>query len=523
MRGLFAAKRAAAVLATVCWAWLTVFGTTATANGQSWTVHGKGTAGAEVDDDTGNVALHYAFEGNDVFDGETWRFETTASVTGTIYYDWSYSGNHAWFMTHATLTAFATGPGGSYREYVLFDGAVGGDFAKTGSLRLPVFEGYRYGFLVYGKNFDSSHFLRGTIALSPEARVSVVPVVTGEPGSDGWYRSDVGVSWNVSTSPPAGIVSRSGCEPTFVRSDTPGTPFVCTAETNRHSASGSVTIKRDATPPTIVGTVYGAANANGWYNAPVEVRFACGDAMSQIASCAAPVRLTGEGEALAATGTASDRAGNVSSATVSGIRIDATPPVIYADMSVTANAYGWFREPVTVRFRCEDALSGPASCGPAAATFDAEGAGQSVTAAAYDAAGNAAVRVVDGIRIDRTAPAMSVRFESDKGELRLSGTDGLSGLQATYYALDGGPVRAGDTIALSLPGAHTIAYWSEDKAGNVESPRTLAYADLNGDGRCDIADVVLAVTAELDATGDGAFTHEDAALWLQAAIAFGGE
>ena len=77
----------------------------------------------------------------------------------------------------------------------------------------------------------------------------IVPNVAGPLGSDGWYVGDVVVSWVV-TDPESAIVS-SGCVTTTVASDTTGTTFVCTATSAGGTASRTVVVKRDATPPSV--------------------------------------------------------------------------------------------------------------------------------------------------------------------------------------------------------------------------------------------------------------------------------
>jgi hypothetical protein len=90
-------------------------------------------------------------------------------------------------------------------------------------------------------------------------------------------------------------------------------------------------------------------------------------------------------------------------------------------------------------------------------------------------------------RVDATAPATTLtadgaRFGSDPlylagdSNFRLAQSDNCSGPGPTYYAIDGaeaarykGPVPAGPG------GPHTIIYWSEDLAGNLELKSTLAY------------------------------------------------
>ena len=81
----------------------------------------------------------------------------------------------------------------------------------------------------------------------------ITPQITGVPGSNGWYRSAVTVSWSV-TDPESGITSSMGCAPTNLTADTAGLTLTCSA-TNGVGISTSVpiTIKIDKTAPLISG------------------------------------------------------------------------------------------------------------------------------------------------------------------------------------------------------------------------------------------------------------------------------
>ena len=97
------------------------------------------------------------------------------------------------------------------------------------------------------------------VTLAPAAALSgsisppsITLNVSGEAGENGWYRSNVGVSWTVSD--PTGISSSNGCEPRMLTSDTDGTTLTCSASNNARpplSNSVSVTIRIDRTPPRL--------------------------------------------------------------------------------------------------------------------------------------------------------------------------------------------------------------------------------------------------------------------------------
>src|SRR4029453_4060989 len=179
-------------------------------------------------------------------------------------------------------------------------------------------------------------------------------------------------------------------------------------------------INIDKTAPVISGSRTPQANANGWNNTSVSVSFTCaesGSVQSGIATdTLAGGTLSGEGagQSLTNSGDCVDNAGNAAlAATVGGINIDRTAPVVSGSRSPGANAYGWNNGDVTVSFSFADTgsvQSGIATDTVAGGTLNGEGAGQSFTnsGACVDKAGNAASpATVGGINIDRTAPQIT--------------------------------------------------------------------------------------------------------------------
>ena len=85
-----------------------------------------------------------------------------------------------------------------------------------------------------------------------------------------------------------------------------------------------------------------------------------------------------------------------------------------------ANAAGWHRGPVTVRWSAVDGLSGVDPATTAADTVvDAEGADLAATSGPVaDLAGNLATGTLAGLRVDRTAPAVTGAVVDEDGEPR---------------------------------------------------------------------------------------------------------
>ena len=188
----------------------------------------------------------------------------------------------------------------------------------------------------YGISGDGSHLLVSPLTdqkiyertLPPSD--STPPAVTGTPdrasNPAGWYNGPVTVTWTsadpapssgIPTTPAASIIS------------TEGTNLSVTSGTSCDPANNCATgtyggINLDSTPPTVMANVSGSQNAQGSYIGTVTVHYTCTDALSGVASCPVDVALTQPGANQVVARTATDVAGNVNTATVSGISI-ATP------------------------------------------------------------------------------------------------------------------------------------------------------------------------------------------------------
>ena len=226
-------------------------------------------------------------------------------------------------------------------------------------------------------------------------------------GNNGWYRSNVSLSWSVREPESANSLVKTGCLDQNIATDQAATSYACSATSAGGSAGpvNSVAIKRDATKPTISDSRSPAANGFGWNNEDVSVSFSCDDNLSGVASCPGDETFSAEGAGQSVTGNAGDNAGNTNSVAVSGINIDKTNPTIAASRSPSANAAGWNNRDVVVSFVCADGLSGVASC-ESNKTLS-EGANQSATGAAKDKADNTASATVSGINIDKTNPTIA--------------------------------------------------------------------------------------------------------------------
>ena len=302
---------------------------------------------------------------------------------------------------------------------------------------------------------------------------TITAAVTPAPNANGWNRTNVTVRFTCADTEsgiavcPAAIVVR-----------TEGSQQVISGTARDkagNSASASVTLNIDKTPPVVTATRSPMANSSGWSASPVTVTFAATDSLSGVApgSLTAPAVL-GDRRNGSAKGVATDLAGNVGTFTLTGINVDTRKPTI--TVALSPGAVGGYRTaPVTAHFTCADPLSGVAVC-PPDQVFTSEGANQTVTGSAIDAAGNAAT-ASKSFNIDATPPLLAITAPPSTAapgsQLTIAGSaiDALSGV-ATLMA-NGQPVTIGATGGFSYgpltlaDGANVITFVATDRVGNA--------------------------------------------------------
>ncbi len=158
----------------------------------------------------------------------------------------------------------------------------------------------------------------GAFELRPEDSTPpvITPTVTGTLGSNGWYTSDVSLTWEVSD--PESAVTETGCVDQTITSDQATTDDSCSATSAGGTAGPvSVTIKRDATAPAV--SVTGVTNGATYLLGAVPVA-AC-TTMDATSGVAAAATVTagypgGVGSFAVTCSGATDNAGNTGSASV---------------------------------------------------------------------------------------------------------------------------------------------------------------------------------------------------------------
>jgi RHS repeat-associated protein len=231
----------------------------------------------------------------------------------------------------------------------------------------------------------------------------------------------------------------------------------------------------DNAPPTITATVSPLPNTAGWNNTNVTVTFTCWDATSGVAVCLSPVSVTTEGAGQIISGTATDRAGNSATATVT-LNIDKTVPIVSSTIVPPPNSAGWNNSNPVVSFTATDPLSGIASIS-SPVTVTTEGQNQIITGTATDQAGNSATATLS-VSLDKTAPTLNITSPLDGAQVTTSPVtvtatvaDLLSGIASV--TCNNTPATLSSLSAVCnqalTPGTNPIVVQVTDIAGNTTS------------------------------------------------------
>ena len=297
---------------------------------------------------------------------------------------------------------------------------------------------------------------------------------SGSEGNDGWFRSDIAVTWYVSD-PESTYLPTPDC-----LSPAPITATGQTRSCSATSAGGSKTVttpegaaKIDRDPPSgVTGTPVRGPDSNGWYTSPVGVSFSGTDGVSGIASCSTTTYSGPESASGSVNGTCTDNAGNVGSGSYGGLKYDATAPSVNASPSRSPDRDGWYTSPVSFTASGTDGASGVESC--SAGTYGGPDSGSaSISATCRDNAGNSASRSFS-LRYDSTRPeatGATLDRAPDHGEwytkpvtVTFAGSDATSGIASCASVNYSGP--DGDA---SVTGTCT------DRAGLTSAPRAFGF------------------------------------------------
>ena len=259
----------------------------------------------------------------------------------------------------------------------------------------------------------------------------------GTLGNNGWYVSNV----TISTSGMDSISSSVTCSADqHQTTDTASATFngSCTNDAGLHTDAAPLTIKRDATAPTVSATPDRPADHNGWYNRTVTTHFAGADSTSGVASCDADAPYSGPDSATASvSGHCVDNAGNQGTG-MFNFKFDSTGPTATLAVSAgTLGANGWYTSDITVHASGADAVSSPVTC--SADQFQTtETVGTAFNGSCTNDAGLTTNAAPLNVKLDKTGPT-SVALSVTAGTVvtngwyisnvtvHTAGTDSISG------------------------------------------------------------------------------------------------
>ncbi len=232
----------------------------------------------------------------------------------------------------------------------------------------------------------------------------VTPAITGTPGDNGWYTSNVTVNWLIED-PESSSSRRADAKPRrSLRTRRARRSHARRRATaaRRRSASRSRSTRHH---PSANVTPSRSADANGWYNHTLTVTFAGSDAMSGLDSCTPSASYSGPDSANASvSGSCRDKAGNTTPTSLA-LNYDATAPSnLGGSPSRGPNKNDWYNHALTVTFQGNDATSGVAGC--TQATYDGpDDPSVALSGSCEDRAGNQSGSKVFIVRYDETAPS----------------------------------------------------------------------------------------------------------------------
>lgn len=316
---------------------------------------------------------------------------------------------------------------------------------------------------------------------------STPPVITyvltpsSPDGSNGWYKSNVSLVWSVTD--PESTFTKTGCVDQSITTDQAATAYSCSATSSGGTASlVTVTIKRDATAPTVTITPARNPDHDGWYTSPIGFSVTGNDSLSDNVVCDSNFTYSGpESASVSGSKSCTDAAGNSGTGTYS-LKYDATGPT--AILSVTAGtpgSNGWYTSDVTVHTSGSDIS--PVTCtGNQYQTTETTGA--VFNGSCTNDAGLTTNAAPLTVKLDKTAPSAVMTVTA--------GTAGTNG----WYTSDV-TVSTSGTDSISGPANCTAdQYQTSETAGTVFNGSCTNDAGLMTDAA--------SLTVKLDKTGPSA-------------------
>ena len=176
-----------------------------------------------------------------------------------------------------------------------------------------------------------------------------------------------------------------------------------------------------------------------------------------------------------------DNAGNIEDKHTVEIKADKTAPVTESNIKEK-----WYTDAVNVELKASDDVSGVKATyysidgtefkEGTSFTVEPEGI-HTVTFYSVDNAGNIEDKHTVEIKTDKTGPVTVSNVEDQwytkDVNVKLTASDVLSGVKATYHSIDGAVLTEGTSFTIASEGIHSVAFNSVDNAGNMEDKNTV--------------------------------------------------
>ncbi len=255
----------------------------------------------------------------------------------------------------------------------------------------------------------------------------------------------------------------------------------------------------DGTPPSSSMTLTPPLPANGWYSTTVTASFTGQDPTGGSGLQAVSHRLdtgawnTDPTAQIATEGQhtlsyyAQDVAGNFEAVKLVSFALDLTPPAVTLTPDRLPQASGWYTAAVTLNLNVTDNLSGSPQ-GYYRINGGAWQTGKLITLPGdgvflieyygQDGARNRSATASLQVGVDTAPPVTAYQVQGAQGQngwytspltVKLVPSDAVSGIKATYYRLNTGAWQTGSQFQVTGDGYYTLAFYSIDAAGNVET------------------------------------------------------
>ncbi len=187
---------------------------------------------------------------------------------------------------------------------------------------------------------DSGCYNTSTVSDNTPPTISFVSQTPAN--GSGWNNTDVVLTWSCADA-QSGVFNSTVSRTVSSEGTNQSATGTCTNHVGLTATNTQSGINIDKTGPIASASAAPAPNSNGWNNTDVTVSFSGSDALSGLAFCDPDMILSTEGAGQSASGTCTDKAGNVSTpAIASNINIDKTGPALNlpANISVGTTSMG---------------------------------------------------------------------------------------------------------------------------------------------------------------------------------------